>query len=86
VTDGFSNSTAAKAFRMRAIIRPGWICRKKRLAQEAEHEEARQRALQRETPGSNRVPRPPGKSKARIQSYEELLLKSQTRAAARRRL
>ena len=56
-----------------------WLdMQEKRLAQESEHEEARQRALQRESAWIKTSPRArQAKSKARIQAYEELLLKSQ---------
>jgi ATP-binding cassette ChvD family protein len=56
-----------------------WLdMQEKRLAQESGHEEARQRALQRESAWIKTSPRArQAKSKARIQAYEELLLKSQ---------
>jgi len=56
-----------------------WLdMQEKRLAQESEHEEARQRALQRESAWIKTSPRArQAKSKARIQAYEELLLKAQ---------
>ena len=56
-----------------------WLdTQEKRLAQESEHEEARQRALQRESAWIKTSPRArQAKSKARIQAYEELLAKSQ---------
>jgi sulfate-transporting ATPase len=56
-----------------------WLdTQEKRLAQESEHEEARQRALQRESAWIKSSARArQAKSKARIQAYEELLAKSQ---------
>ena len=56
-----------------------WLdMQEKRLSQESEHEEARQRALQRESAWIKTTPRArQAKSKARIQAYEELLAKAQ---------
>src|SRR6185295_10760817 len=56
-----------------------WLeMQEKRLAQESETEAARQRALQRESAWIKSSPRArQAKSKARIQAYEEMLLKSQ---------
>ena len=56
-----------------------WLdTQEKRLAQESEHEEARLRALSRESAWIKTSPRArQAKSKARIQAYEELLAKSQ---------
>ena len=56
-----------------------WLdTQEKRLAQEAEHEEARQRALARESAWIKTSARArQAKSKARIQAYEEMLAKSQ---------
>ena len=56
-----------------------WLdTQEKRLAQESEHEEARQRALARESAWIKTSARArQAKSKARIQAYEEMLAKSQ---------
>src|SRR6202021_700220 len=60
----------------------GWLEQKQaRLAQEGRQEEARQRTLEGELEWGRQSPRArPGKSKARLQAYEELVAQSREKA------
>ncbi len=76
VTAGSSNSIAARAFPIRATIRPGSCRSRKRLEQEGREEAAHQRTLQRAGMIRASPKARQAKSKARYERYDELLKKA----------